>query len=147
MQLCVSLLLIFIVCSGFKYWIIQCIILATATTLIEKMTQETFITNMHARIKKNISRKRSSYFSCCYCIFLKIFSHCIYIFLILNQQCPYSSPYPSFCLSISLSIYLSLTLLPMLNRISISFFQLILLQSHVTQSYYYIDLHNSFSNY
>ena len=107
MQLSVSLLLIFIVCSGFKYWIIQCIILATATTLIEKMTQETFITNMHARIKKNISRKRSSYFSCCYCIFLKIFSHCIYIFLILNQQCPYSSPYPSFCLSISLSLLLS----------------------------------------
>ena len=111
MQLSVSPLLIFIVCSGFKYWIIQCIILATATTLIEKMTQETFITNMHARIKKNISRKRSSYFSCCYCIFLKIFSHCIYIFLILNQQCPYSSPYPSFCLSISLflSIYLLLS--------------------------------------
>ena len=107
MQLSVSPLLIFIVCSGFKYWIIQCIILATATTLIEKMTQETFITNMHARIKKNISRKRSSYFSCCYCIFLKIFSHCIYIFLILNQQCPYSSPYPSF--SLFLSIYLLLS--------------------------------------
>ena len=107
MQLSVSLLLIFIVCSGFKYWIIQWIILATATTLIEKMTQETFITNMHARIKKNISRKRSSYFSCCYCIFLKIFSHCIYIFLILNQQCPYSSPYPSFSLFLSISLLLS----------------------------------------
>ena len=146
MQLSVSPLLIFIVCSGFKYWIIQCIILATATTLIEKMTQETFITNMHARIKKNISRKRSSYFSCCYCIFLKIFSHCIYIFLILNQQCPYSSPYPSFCLSIFLSIYLLLSF-QCLIVFPYPFFQLILLQSHVTQSYYYIDLHNSFSNY
>ena len=144
MQLSVSLLLIFIVCSGFKYWIIQCIILATATTLIEKMTQETFITNMHARIKKNISRKRSSYFSCCYCIFLKIFSHCIYIFLILNQQCPYSSPYSSFSLFLSISLLLSFQCLIVFPY---PFFQLILLQSHVTQSYYYIDLHNSFSNY
>ena len=107
MQLSVSPLLIFIVCSGFKYWIIQCIILATATTLIEKMTQETFITNMHARIKKNISRKRSSYFSCCY-LYSSKYVVIVYIFSWFstnNALIPLPIP-----LSLSLSLSLSLLL-------------------------------------
>ena len=112
MQLSVSPLLIPIVCSGFKYWIIQCIILATATTLIEKMTQETFIANMHARIKKNISRKRSSYFlavivySSKYLVIVYIFSWFstnnaliplpipLSISLLLSFQCLVVFPYP-----------------------------------------------------
>ena len=104
MQLSVSPLLIFIVCSGFKYWIIQWIILATATTLMEKMTQETFITNMHARIKKNISRKRSSYFSCCY-LYSSKYVVIVYIFSWFstnNALIPLPIP-----LSISLSLLLS----------------------------------------
>ena len=141
MQLSVSPLLIFIVCSGFKYWIIQWIILATATTLIEKMTQETFITNMHARIKKNISRKRSSYFSCCY-LYSSKYVVIVYIFSWFSTN---NALIP---LPIPLSPYLSLFYSPSNALLYFHIlFQLVQLQSHVTQYYYYIDLHNSLSNY
>ena len=138
MQLSVSPLLIFIVCSGFKYWIIQWIILATATTLIEKMTQETFITNMHARIKKNISRKRSSYFSCCY-LYSSKYVVIVYIFSWFstnNALIPLPIP-------LSLSLLLSFQCLIVFPYP----FPVGTASKSCTQYYYYIDLHNSFSNY